>query len=359
MNGKTKYIYAPTLDQLRELERTVQKEIDDGVNYCEGNVTVIDIVKRYISIRKDSVRYNTTVGYNFVINLLEKEEFSKRIIRTVRPSDVKIWYKKLHADGRSYSTITTVKGVMRPAFKMAVEDSVIRYNPFDFSVTEVVQNDTVNRNALSRQEQKKFLEYLTTDEYKKRYYNEVVILLETGMRISELYGLTISDVDFILKRVKVDKQLARTRLENDTGLYYIESPKTKSGNRFIPMSRRAELAFKDAIASRKRPDIETMVGGYTGFIFLDKDGKPKVAGHLEHALQRIVAHYNDTHADKIRVTPHVLRHTFCTNMAKKGMRAKDLQYLMGHADVSTTLNTYTHVAYEDAEEAFRLVANER
>ena len=50
------------------------------------------------------------------------------------------------------------------------------------------------------------------------------------------------------------------------------------------------------------------------------------------------------------ITPHVCRHTYCTNMAKSGMNPKALQYLMGHSDISVTLNTYTHVNLEDARE---------
>lgn len=50
------------------------------------------------------------------------------------------------------------------------------------------------------------------------------------------------------------------------------------------------------------------------------------------------------------ITPHVCRHTYCSNMAKSGMNPKTLQYLMGHADIGTTLNVYTHVNFEDAKE---------
>lgn len=110
--------------------------------------------------------------------------------------------------------------------------------------------------------------------------------------------------------------------------------------------------------NRKVVEAEYIVDGYTGFLFLDKDGKPKVAGHLEHALKRIVDNYNKTHTDKLFVTPHVLRHTFCTKMATAGMGLKSLQYLMGHSDAYTTLNTYTHSSYEAAERAMAKVVGD-
>lgn len=58
-----------------------------------------------------------------------------------------------------------------------------------------------------------------------------------------------------------------------------------------------------------------------------------------------------------RVTSHVCRHTYCTNMAKSGMNPKALQYLMGHSDISVTLNVYTHVKFEDAKAEIERIAN--
>lgn len=97
-----------------------------------------------------------------------------------------------------------------------------------------------------------------------------------------------------------------------------------------------------------------LIDGHTGFLFLDKDGKPKVAMHLEHVMKRIVDRHNDAHEDKLpSITPHVLRHTFCTEMANSGIDLKSLQYLMGHSDAGVTLNVYTHASYEAAENAMR------
>ena len=57
------------------------------------------------------------------------------------------------------------------------------------------------------------------------------------------------------------------------------------------------------------------------------------------------------------ITPHVCRHTFCSNMAKSGMNPKMLQYIMGHSDISVTMNTYTHVKFQDAQEDFQKAIN--
>ncbi len=73
--------------------------------------------------------------------------------------------------------------------------------------------------------------------------------------------------------------------------------------------------------------------------------------HWEHYFKHIVQKYNRIYKIQMpNVTPHVCRHTYCSNMAKSGMNPKALQYLMGHSDISVTLNTYTHVNFEDARE---------
>ena len=92
---------------------------------------------------------------------------------------------------------------------------------------------------------------------------------------------------------------------------------------------------------------------------LDKNDRPMVAMHWEKYFQHIRDKYNSIYKVQMpKVTPHVCRHTFCSNMAKSGMNPKMLQYIMGHADISVTMNTYTHVKFQDAQQEFKKVVNE-
>lgn len=94
------------------------------------------------------------------------------------------------------------------------------------------------------------------------------------------------------------------------------------------------------------PTVATL----SDFLFLDKEGKPLTALHWEKYFDHIIAKYNKKHKEKLpKVTPHVCRHTYITNMARSGMLPKQLQYIAGHSDISTTLNIYTHVNFEDAK----------
>lgn len=331
---------------LREKEKKIQQDLLLGLLPYGANMTVLELVERYLA-QKKGVRENTRVNYRFILNILRKEEFGKKTVDKVRISDARLWLIKLQEDGRGYSTIHAIRGVVRPAFQMAVDDDLIRKNPFSFQLATVVVNDSVTREAITRKQERTFLEFVRTDKHFSQYYDGIFLLFKTGLRISELCGLTLRDINLEERKFTVDHQLQRSR----TMSYYIEEPKTDSGKRTIPMTNEVYACFKRILENRKAPHIEPMIDGYVGFLFLDKNEKPSVALHWEHYFKLIVKKYNSIYKTPLpEITPHVCRHTYCSNMAKSGMNPKTLQYLMGHADISVTLNTYTHVSFEDIKD---------
>ena len=134
----------------------------------------------------------------------------------------------------------------------------------------------------------------------------------------------------------------------------IEPTKTSAGTRKIPVTEDVTKCFQAIIEDREKSKVEKVVDGYTGFLFLDDKGLPLVAMHWEHRFNHMVKRYNDIYRVQMpNITPHVCRHTYCSNMAKSGMNPKTLQYLMGHSDIGVTLNTYTHLGLEDAEDELK------
>lgn len=94
--------------------------------------------------------------------------------------------------------------------------------------------------------------------------------------------------------------------------------------------------------------------GYARFLFTDKNGYPEVAMHWENRFNRMVKRYNDIHRVQMpNITPHICRHTYCSNMAKYGMNPKPLQYLTGYSDIGVTLNTYMHLGLEDTTDELK------
>lgn len=331
---------------LREIEMDIQRAEFDGLTVYGDNMSVLELVEKYTTTRI-GVRPTTKRGYGTVINLLKKEDFGYRRIDKIRISDAKYWLIKLQQkDGKSYSVIHNIRGVLRPAFQMAVDDDLIKKNPFNFPLVDVVVNDSVRREALTQAQERKFLQFVKEDKHFKKYYEGIYILFKTGLRISEFCGLTVSDIDFKNHILHIKRQLQKNSVKD----YYIEAPKSKSGYRKIPMTKDVEDCFKKIIENRNPPKIEPMVDGVAGFLYFDQNGSIVYSLHWSHYFKRIWTKYNNIYKEPMpKVTPHVCRHTFCSNMAKAGMNPKALQYIMGHSDISVTLNTYTHFEFEDAK----------
>ena len=334
---------------LRELEKQIGYDLDTQIDPVGKNITVEELVQRY-QMTKTGVKHSTRTGYKYVQNIMKKDAFNDKKISTIKTSDAKLFLIKLQQDGRGSSTIKTVRGVLRPAFQMAVDDDVLHKNPFAFELATVIVNDSVTREAITKDQMRKFLKFVHDDNVYCKYYEVVYILFHTGMRISEFCGLTLKDIDLEKRIINIDHQLQRT---SDMKLI-IESTKTNAGTRKLPMTEDVFRCFQAIIEDREKPRYEKMVDGYTGFLFTDKDGLPLVAMHWEHRFNHMVKRYNDIFRVQMpNITPHVCRHTYCSNMAKSGMNPKTLQYLMGHSDIGVTLNTYTHRGLEDAADELK------
>ena len=357
VNGKPKFVYSWKLEptdklpqgkrpclSLRELEKQIGYDLELRIDPTKKNMTVMELVEKYLST-KTGMRPNTVTNYKFVKNLLMKEEFSQWKIGEVKTSDAKLFLIKLQNDGRRHSSIKSVRGVLRPAFQMAVDDDCLNKNPFAFALVGVVVNDAVTREAITKKQMNSFLKFIHDDNCYCKYYEVVYILFHTGLRISEFCGLTLKDIDLKNKTINVDHQLQRT----SNMKYVIEKTKTNAGTRVLPMNDDVAKCFQTIIEEREAPKVEKMVDGYSGFLFLDEDGMPLVAMHWEHRLNHMVKRYNEIFREQMpNITPHVCRHTYCSIQARAGMYPKTLQYLMGHSDISVTMNTYTHLGLEDA-----------
>lgn len=127
--------------------------------------------------------------------------------------------------------------------------------------------------ALTPKQEESLLAFMEQDTVYRKYRDEVIILLGTGLRISEFCGLTTA-LDFKNRQINVDHQLLR---DADIG-YYIETPKTKNGIRQIPMSREVYQALKRVLKNRGNA-APFSVEGYKNFLFLKNDGMPKVSAN--------------------------------------------------------------------------------
>ena len=299
VGGKIKFVYSWCLEptdpvpkgkrpgpSLREMEKQIGKDFDSMIDPSQKGMLVIELVDRYLKT-KTGVRPNTTTNYNFVRNVLAQEDFSCKKIGEVKTSDAKLFLIGLQDAGKGHSTIKCMRGVLLPAFQMAVDDDLLAKNPFAFQLAGVIIDDSVTREAISKMQMKKFLKFVHDDNYYCKYYEVVYILFHTGMRISEFCGLTLNDIDFENHLINIDHQLIRTP---DMALH-VQATKTSAGKRKLPMTKEVEDCFRAIVEDREvlKPSsegdvvqMEKAVDGYRGFLFLDDAGLPLVAMHWEH-----------------------------------------------------------------------------
>ena len=338
---------------LREKEREIQRDLEDGIDTKGKKMTLCELYAKKTA-QRINVKKNTLAGRKYLMDALKQDKLGSRSIDSIKPSDAKEWAVRMKEKGYGFKTISNYKRSLKASFYMAIEDDYVRKNPFDFKLSEVLENDTKEKVALTEEQEQALLSFIKTDNVYHKHYDDVLILLKTGLRISELCGLTVADIDFKNEVVIIDHQLLKSKEQG----YYIETPKTKSGTRQVPLSRETIQAFQRVIRKRTKGKL-IEIDGYKDFLFVNPKGNPKVAIDYNALFVRMVKKYNKHHKDNPlpHITPHTLRHTFCTRLASKNMNPKDLQYIMGHSNISITMNWYAHASIDTAKsEVQRLIA---
>lgn len=340
--GKRVSIYAGTLSELREKEAKAADEMRHGYS-ANAKCTVAELVEHYLETASE-LRPRTLERYQYIAKSLNNDPLAKMQIKDVRVSHARSYITGLLEKGLSTSTASSYKSVLFNSFQRACDDDIISKNPFYF---RIARSDKMQspREALTYEQQK-----MLRDAFKDtRYESLATVLLHTGIRISEARGLTVDDVDFSNKLLHIRKQLTYIKSE-----HLFTPTKTKSGCRVIPLDDEAVDAFRKAIASRSVVQFKS-----EQLIFINGAGHPYIPCEIIRAFGHIVSVYNRTHDKQLpHISPHILRHTFCTNMSMAGMNIKTLQYLMGHANAAVTMNVYTHARQEDVVREFRQIVGE-
>lgn len=168
------------------------------------------------------------------MNALENDPLGMRAIDTVKQSDAKEWAIRMNDKGYSYKTIDNYKRSLKASFYMAIQDDCIRKNPFNFKLSDVLEDDTEAKVILTPEQEEKLLAFMETDNVYSKYRDEVILLLETGLRISELCGLT-THIDMLNRVINIDHQLLR---DTEVG-YYISTPKTKKREAWASIDRKS------------------------------------------------------------------------------------------------------------------------
>ena len=321
---------------LRTKEESIRQEIEDGTFFNE-KYTLEEYVSKCISISEVRVTKNTIYRKNGYLKNIQKHAISKKNLTDVTIADVKYLMVCLYKEGYKFGTILQLKSLLHSSFSQAMEDDLIQKNPADFKLSSVIPNNTVKKTALTENQMEEYLAFVRNNGFD--YYDEINILFNTGLRSSELCGLTFKDIDLENRLLNVNHQV---RYEFDKGAFSIVKPKSASGNRIIPLNEEAYKSICN-LMRKKRPTIEPIIDGYGKFLVLTDDGKICSSQTWRNRFFAIWRKFEKTvPRDFPKVTAHICRHTYCSILANKNINPKILQYLMGHASINITLNVYTH-----------------
>ena len=362
--GKRHCVYALNLVDLREKEKGILRDLEDGIRGSDSKkITVNQLIEMYLENHK-SIKKATEISYNKAFNYHIKDSFiGKKPISSVRNSDMLRFFNGLLEKGLSSGYLHIINAFLHPAFEMAVDDDLIRKNPCSGVMSKLEKTETVKKRAMTIEEQRRFLDFVANSKRFNVYLPMFTILLGTGLRIGECLGLTWHEVDFKNGLIHVTHTL-RYDDYGDGHKFYMSEPKTESGKRTIPMIGDVRKAF---LTIRKNNMMlggsgDLTVDGYKDFVFLTIKNRGLYSQAVaEEMLRRIVRVHNQEEtelAEKEKrepfllphLTPHILRHTFCTRFCENETNVRVIQEIMGHKDIKVTMNVYSHVTTDKAKE---------
>ena len=368
-DGKRHTIYATTLDELREKEEEIISDKRDGIRVENKRITVNDMFDMWCTLKR-GLKDNTFQNYCYMYNNFIRKSFGRSRLLEVKKSDVRRFYNYLVDEKiMSVSTMDTVHNLLHQVFNLAVDDEYIRVNPTDRLLKELKQTHNFQqerRKALTVKEQKLFLDFLKNSPIYNHWYPVFSIMLGTGMRVGELTGLRWCDIDLDEGLINVNHTLVYYNKGGAKHCHFaVNTPKTAPGTRTIPMMDFVRDAFLQEKQYQEDAEIRcvVIVDGYTDFIFINRYGKTQHQGTLNKAIRRIVRDCNNEILDNAPddaefplllplFSCHSLRHTFATRLCEQGINIKVMQDVLGHKDITTTMDIYVDVTQELKQKEF-------
>lgn len=339
---------------LRDKIKAIERDLQDGIDSSKADMTLNQLFDLYID-SKVNIREHTKSNYMLLWRTaVQDSKLGNMKISQIKQIHVRKFYADQAKKGAATSTIKTYHNIICPTFEMAVNSDIIRKNPAREAI-KGINGTQKKKEALTVEEQKRFLNFVKESDVYNIYYPMLSLELLTGLRVGELVGLTWKDIDSINNVIHIQHQLQYLKLDGKFK-FYVSPLKTEAGKRDIPITpeiRKCLTDIKNVMMFTGRRS-EVKVDGYTGFLFVTKNGTVYAVSAINFILNNIVEKYNKIEEKKAskekrspeylpHISSHILRHTACTRMAEQGIDVKVLQYIMGHSDIGVTMNVYNHV----------------
>jgi integrase len=329
--------YFKTQSECREWLRNTQSQIHNGLTLAGARITVIEFLEQWLGTIRESVRPKTLYQYSQIVRQHIVPRLGIIKLKDLRPDQIQALYNEKLDKGVSARTVLLTHSVLHKALNQALKLGMIGRNPAQAVSRQKFSHKEMR--VLTSDQARTFLSAAESTRYRALFH----LALHTGMREGELLGLKWEDLDWVTRQLHVKRQLQRTP---GKGLVFAE-PKTAAGRRTIVLSRSMVEKLREHMENQDQ--VRQQAGEKwqeNGLIFPTTIGTPMAARNMYEDFKILLKRIG---LPIIRF--HDLRHTAATLMLQQGVHPKIVQERLGHADISMTMNIYSHVLPSMQEEA--------
>lgn len=354
-NRVTKYTYGKTEFECEKKLRAIIRELKKELN--PDGFAIYDYCLYYLKNKQYVIEVST---YNRIESIIETQikdsVIANKRLGNIRSDELQRFFNSLainEVKEYSYGTIKIIYTFIVGVFSYAIKNGNIKFNPMLIVRLPKERYCKCKRKetfSLTPEQIKKFkaaclIKNKTNDSYKYRYGIILLLMLNTGIRIGEMLALEWNDIDFDNKIIRINKSMQyNIKVEEvEKRQIYIKEPKTKRSIRVIPINNEIKFILDEIVKMNGRNDI------VTSFVCSDENGNYSRARSLQRSMKMIIAN-----TDLPDIWIHLLRHTFGSELLRKGVDITIVSRLMGHSNTTTTYNTYIHVLDEEFVKAMDL-----
>lgn len=353
---------------LREKEGNIQTDLKDGIDGRKAaQITLNDMFSLYMA-GKHELKQSTRTNYNYMYKKYVSESIGTKKIDNIKFSDIKAFYNSLIRE-KSFkpNSMEIINTILHPVFTLTVRDGYIRTNPTDGAMQEIKKGhnwEKPKRHALTVEEQEAFINYMAESDIYRHWLPLLTVFLGTGCRVGEIIGLRWKDCDFEAGTISINHNLIYRQQDSGSCEMHITTPKTSAGCRTVPMLKEVRKALMQEREKQLKAGYNTAeIDGYSGFIFTNRMGYVHNPQTINRAIERIRIAANAKEEERAKAehrkplvirhfSAHNLRHTFCTRFCENETNIKVIQEIMGHSDISTTMNIYAEATEAKKKESF-------